>query len=376
MRRTYLYQAKIGQDTQDNAEKWLDLCRHLYNAALEQRVLYYKQGKKSLSAFSQNNQLPELKEALPEFKEVNSQVLQEVIGKLDKAYQGFFRRAMNGEKPGFPRFKGKNRFNSFTLRYTQGWKLEGRYLTISKVGRFKLSPIREIEGKIKTITVRHSPTGKWFVSFSCDNVSARPYPEATKEIGIDVGLKSFCVDSEGKQVKSPKYFRLSERLLRIKQRTLSRRKKGSIRRNKARIQVARLHEKVSNQRKDFLHKLSHEYIKDNKVVCVEDLNIGGMKQNKHLSKSIGDASWGMFFNFLSYKAEEAGRIVVKVAPNNTSQICSSCGEKVPKSLAVRIHNCPFCGLIEDRDLNASRNILVLGLGHSRHALTPALVGVA
>lgn len=374
MRRAYLYQAKINKATQANAEKWLELCRYLYNAALEQRILYYKQGKKSLSAYSQNYQLPELKGAFPEFKEVNSQVLQEVIGKLDKAYQHFFRRVRNDENPGFPRFKGKNRFNSFTLRYTQGWKLEGRYLIISKVGRFKLYPIMAIKGQIKTITVRRSPTSKWFVSFSCDNVSAREYPEATKEVGIDVGIKFFCVDSEGKQTTNPKYLRLSEKLLKRKQRTLSRRKKGSIRRNKARIQVAIAHEKVGNQRKDFLHKLAREYVKDNKVICIEDLNIGGMVRNKRFSKSIADAGWGIFFRLLSEKAEEAGRQLIKVAPHNTSQICSSCGEKVPKTLAVRTHHCPFCGLVEDRDFNASLNIK--RLGQSRQALTSAMAGVA
>ncbi|MGQ9632485.1 MAG: RNA-guided endonuclease InsQ/TnpB family protein [bacterium] len=195
------------------------------------------------------------------------------------------------------------------------------------------------------MTIRRTSAGKWFVAFSCDDVSVRELPPITAKVGIDVGIKSFCVDSTGKTIENPQYFRRSEKLLRRRQRSLSRKQKGSNRRNKARILVAKAQERIANQRKDFLHKVANHYIENFGTIHIEDLNIKGMVRNGHLSKSISDSSWSMFFDFLSYKAEEAGRTVVKVHPNGTSQICSGCCERVPKSLSVRIHRCPFCGLM-------------------------------
>ncbi len=360
MRKTYLYRAKINKQTEANCNKWLELCRNLYNQSLEQRINTYKEKKESISVYTQMAQLPELRKSSIEFKAVNSQVLQDVIQRLDKAYKAFFQRVKQGNgKAGFPRFKSKNRYDSFTLKQS-GWRLESRYLHIKNIGRFKLFLSKPIEGDIKTITIRRSPTDKWFVAFSCDDVPCREFPETTADIGIDVGIKSFCVDSDGNQVQNPKYFRQSEKLLRRRQRSLCRKKKGSNRRGKARLLVAKAHEKVSNQRKDFLHKTANAYIDKFQTIYIEDLNIKGMVKNRHLAKSISDCSWGMFFNFLSYKAEEAGRAIVKVPPHNTSQMCSGCGEKVPKDLSVRIHRCPFCNLILDRDLNASLNIIRVG----------------
>lgn len=374
MRKTYLYQARINKTTEANCNQWLEICRTLYNLALDQRICVYKQHGKSISAVQQMSELPDLKEAFLEFKLVGSQCLQDVIQRLDKAYKSFFQRIKEGKgKAGFPRFKGYSRYDSFTLKQA-GWTLEGRYLYVKNVGRFKLFLSRPIKGDIKTVTIRRSAAGNWFVAFSCDNVPAKEFPNTNAEVGIDVGLKAFCVDSDGNQVKPPQYFRQSEKLLRRRQRSLSRKKKGSIGRNKARILVAKAHEKVSNQRKDFVHKTANFYIAAYNTIYVEDLNIKGMVHNRHLAKSISDSGWGMFFNFLSYKAEEAGRTVVKVSPRNTSQICSCCGEKVLKSLSVSIHHCPFCNLVLDRDYNASLNIL--RLGQSRQALTSALAGVA
>ncbi|MBT9168594.1 MAG: hypothetical protein DDT22_00248 [candidate division WS2 bacterium] len=367
MRKTYLYKAKINKQIEANCNQWFETCRILYNLALEQRISIYKQHDKSISAFSQAAQLPELKEAYPEFKQVGSQVLQDVIERLDKAYKSFFQRIKKGNgKVGFPRFKSINRYNSFTLKQT-GWILEGRYLYIKNVGKFKLFLSKPVEGKIKTVTVRRNATGKWFVCFSCDNIPIKEFPETTTEIGIDVGIKSFCVDSDGNQIQNPKYFRQSEKLLRRKQRSLCRKVKSSDNRKDARLLVAKVHEKISNQRKDFLHKVANFYVEAYQNIHIEDLNIKDMVKNRHLSKSISDSSWGMFFNFLSYKAEGAGREVIKVPPHNTSQVCSQCGEKVPKSLSIRVHQCPFCNFSLDRDLNASINIL--RLGQSRQTLT-------
>lgn len=359
MKKTYLYKARINKQTEANCNNWLELCRNLYNQALGQRINAYKEKGEYVSAHRQKTQLPELRKSSNEFRSVGSQVLQDVIERLDKAYKAFFRR-LNGKdgKAGFPRFKPVNRYDSFTLKQS-GWKLKGRYLNIKHVGVFKLFLSRPIEGVIKTVTVRRRPSGKWFVAFSCDDVPAKEYPETSHEIGIDVGIKSFLVDSDGNSVENPKYFRESEKLLRRRQRTLCRRQKGSQRRKKARLLVAKAHEKASNQRKDFLHKIANSYISKYATVCIEKLSIKNMVRNRHLAKSIADSSWGMFFELLSYKAEEAGRAVFKVDPRNTSQNCSGCGEKVPKSLSVRIHKCPHCNLILDRDHNASLNILTL-----------------
>ncbi|MCR4293647.1 MAG: transposase [Candidatus Kuenenia sp.] len=366
MRKTFLYHAKINNQTETTCHKWLNICREVYNSALSQRINKFKETGKTISCYDQQKQLTSIKRDFPETKKVNSQTLQDVLERLDKGYKAFFRRVKSGEKPGFPRFKNRQGYNSFTLKQT-GYKLDGRYLHIKNVGRFKLFLSRPIEGDIKTITVRRTSTNKWFASFSCDNVPTQILTEIDKEVGIDVGIKSFCVDSEGEQTQNPKFFKQSEKLLRRRQRSLCRKKKGSIRRSKTRLLVAKAHEKVTNQRKDFLHKVANQYIGKFQTIYIEDLNIKGMIKNRHLSKSIADCSWKTFFQFLSYKAENAGRKVIKVNPNGTSQKCSACGERVPKNLSVRIHNCPFCGLKIDRDLNASINIR--RDGQSRQALT-------
>ncbi|WP_420266241.1 RNA-guided endonuclease InsQ/TnpB family protein [Candidatus Magnetominusculus dajiuhuensis] len=356
MRKTFIYKAKINKTTEANCLQWLELCRILYNIALSIRVFVYKQYRKTISMYDQLYQLPELKTEHPEFKAVGSQVLQEVLERLDKAYKSFFQRVKSGKgKAGFPRFKGFGRYDSFTLKQA-GWKLDGRYLYIRNIGRFKLFLSRPIEGEIKTITVRRKSTG-WFVAFSCDNVPVKQYPETSKEVGIDVGIKSFLVDSEGNAVANPKYYRHGQKILRRRSRSLSRKKKGSHRRQKARVLVVKAHEKVANQRKDFLHKVANLYISLYAVICVEDLKIKNMIRNRHLSKSISDSAWGMFFEMLVAKAVEAGRQIIKVDPKGTSQLCSNCGEKVPKSLSVRMHKCPHCHIVLDRDENAAINIL-------------------
>lgn len=355
MKKTFLYRATINKQTETNCLNWLYLCRTLYNNALEHRILLYKQNKKHVSCFDQIIQLPEVKKVFPEFKNVGSQVLQDVLERLDKAFKSFFNR----NNAGFPRFRAKDRYDSFTLKQT-GWKLEGRYLYIKNVGRFKLFLSRPIEGKIKTVTIRKFSTGKWFVSFSCDSVPEKQIQKTNAEVGIDVGIKSFCVDSEGNQIQNPKFLKESLKRLRVVQRSLSRKKRGSSNRQEAKRIVAKTHEKISNQRKDFLHKTANFYIENFDTIYIENLNIKGMVRNRHLSRSIADSSWGIFFNLLSYKAECAGKTLIKVAPHNTSQNCSGCGEKVPKSLSVRIHNCPFCGLVLDRDHNAALNILTVG----------------
>ena len=387
MRMTYKFKAIASETTTQNAERWIYLCQQLYNAALEQRIVAYKRCGVSLSAYSQSNELPELKAECPEFKQVGSQVLQDVVERVGKAFQGFFSRLKKtGVRAGFPRFRSRFRYDSFTLKQA-GWKLDGRHLKIKGVGTFKLFLSREIQGRIKTVTVRRDACGDWWVCFSCDEVPPKVYPEPQSEVvGIDVGLNAFCTDTESDQIANPKYYRQAQADLRRRQRKVARRKKGSNRRKKSVRELARAHRRVKNLRLDFLHKTANHYIQKFKTICVEKLNIRNMVKNKHLSKSISDAGWGAFVELLLCKAAEAGREVIQVDPKGTSasvvgvshtnedrtaQNCSSCGERVKKSLAVRIHHCPHCGLKLDRDENAARNIAAkaTGAGLALQALT-------
>jgi len=362
LRKTFKYRLQGNRTDFANAENWLYLCRQLYNAGLEQRIAIYRQNKGRISCYDQINQLPELKAYCPDFRNVDAQVLQDVLERLDKAYQGLFRRVRKGKVAGFPRFRGRDRYDSFTLKQ-HSWKLDGKCLSIRNIGRFKIRLSRPIEGDIRTITVRKESTGKWYVCFSCNNVPEKVLPESDRTIGLDVGIKSFLVDSDGSKVDNPAYYRKSEKLLRCRQRVLSRRKKGSNRRRKARLLVAKAHDKVRSQRKDFLHKVANRYIQGYGIISVEDLNISGMVRNRHLSKSITDAGWGIFIGFLEYKAAEAGRALIRIPRfEPSSKTCSECGA-INKELKLsdRQWLCQGCGVLHDRDHNAAKNINRVGL---------------
>lgn len=369
MKKTFKYRLLANPQVFHKADYWLDLCRRLYNTALEQRITIYRQNRGSISCLSQIKQLPELKASFPEYKEVGSQVLQEVIERLDKAYASFFRRVKNGDKPGFPRFKGRNRYDSFTLKQC-GWKLEGKYLTIRNIGRFKLRLSRPIEGDIKTVTICRAPTGKWHVCFSCDNVPAKLLPSTGRSVGIDVGCESFLTTSEGMKVENPRFFKKSQAILAMRQQRLSRRVKGSNRRRKARVLVTRAHEKVYNQRRDFHFKIANQLVKYYDTIFIEELE--SWNGWRSLNRSMRDVAWFGFFNILRGKAAEAGRLIVEVPARDTSQLCSRCGARVPKDLSVRIHSCPSCGLSIDRDINAAINILGSGRPFGTHAPNPRI----
>lgn len=365
MKKTYKYRVYANQEVLDKADTWLMLCRNLYNTALEQRITIYRQNKGRISCYDQIKQLPDLKIDFPEYMEVGSQVSQDVLERLDRAYQAFFRRVKNGDsKAGFPRFKGRNRYNSFTLKQSC-WKLDGKYLSIRNVGKFKLKLSRPIEGDIRTITIRREVTNKWYVLFSCNNVPERKLPKSDKVIGIDVGIKSFLVDSEGNKIDNPQYFKQSEKLLRRRQRKLCRRKKESNRRHKTQILVAKTYEKIKNQRNDFLHKVANQYITQYDTIFIEDLNIKGMVRNHHLSKSILDSSWSKFFELLNWKAEEAAREVIQIPRfEPSSKTCSSCHAiNQELKLSDRQWVCKSCGILHDRDYNAAKNIKRVGQAH-------------
>ena len=363
MRKSFKYSATINKVCAANCLNIIDKCRWLYNSALSQRIVVYNSTKKGLNFYDQCLELPVLKNEFPEFKAVPSQTLQDVLNRLNRSFMGFFNRLKTGtDRAGFPRFRSRDRYHSFVLKQA-GWKLEHSNLYVKNVGRFKLKLHRPIQGDIKTVTITQARTGKWFVVFSCDNVPEKIYPEPIHDsIGLDVNISNFLTDSEGVVVENLKYFRNGEKYLRLCQRRLSRRKKGSNSRRNARLLLVKAHEHVCNQRQDFLHKIANTYVSTYSNIYVENLKIKNMIKNKHLSKSIADVSWGKFFELVSYKAVEAGRTLLKVRPHNTSQLCSKCGIIVPKTLKERVHDCPNCGLVLTRDHNSAINILKRGLG--------------
>ena len=358
MKKTFKYRVKLNKDTATKTTEILNLCRIVYNLCIEQRRNAWKFHKQPISTYSQIKQLPEMKKAFPEFKQIPSQSLQDIVERVDKAFQSFFRRIKSGEKPGYPRFKGYDRYDSFTLKQA-GWRIEGKYLHIKKIGKFKIKLHRPIVGDIKTVTISKTSTGKWYVCFCCDNVPSTPLPKTGKSVGIDVGCESFLTTSTGEKIPNPRFLKKSEDILISRQQSLSRKLKGSHRRKKARILVAKTHEKLTNQRKDFHYKVANYLLRNNDVVCIEKLQ-GWSTDWRRLNKSMRDVAWFNFFNILQAKAAEAGRRIIEVPAKGTSQICSSCGKEVPKDLSVRVHNCPFCHLSIDRDYNSALNILRLG----------------
>lgn len=349
------YQVQLLADT-------LESCRALYNCALEQRKLAYRQFGVSLNYYSQADELKEIKEYFPEYKQVHSQVLQDVLKRVDKAFQNFFHRLKSGKKPGYPRYKGYGWYDSFTYPQS-GFSLSdnskgNQRLKLSKIGNIKVKLHRKIQGTIKTCTIKRE-VDKWYVCFSCE-VEPKYLPKTNKAVGIDVGLEKFATLSDGTIIENPRYLRKSEAKLKREQRKLSRNKKGSNSRKKQKIKLAKIHRKIKNQRNDFLHKESNKLVNNYDTIVFEDLRIKNMVKNHKLAKSISDASWSKFIEYTTYKAESAGKQVILVNPRNTSQICSGCGVIVKKSLSVRVHKCPYCGLVLDRDINAAINILRAG----------------
>jgi putative transposase len=370
MLKSYHYRIYPTKSQISTLNRHLEICRHVYNDTLAYRKQSWETSKTNISLFDTNKLLPQWKKEHPEYKGVFSQVLQNCQVRVDLAYKSFFRRVKNGENPGYPRFKGYGRYDSIT--YPQlGFKIspENEDVHLSKIGTIKTTFHRESEGTPKTLTVRKTPTGKWYVSIVCEYTPRANLPECDKIVGIDVGISSFATLSDGTHISNPKFYEIEEKSLAKSQRKLSKLEKGTHARLYQRKVVARIHERIRDNRNDFAHKLSRKFVNEYGVICIEDLDINNMisKENTNsttsLSKRISDVSWNTFMNYLVYKAEEAGRHVIKVDPRNTSQMCSRCG-KLPqkvKSLSDRIHLCTYCGYKEDRDVNAAINIMRLGL---------------
>jgi putative transposase len=378
MRKAYKFRLYPTKKQEQKLFWTLTRCRELYNAALAERKEAYRMAGKSISYYEQKRDLVEIKTMLrPEYQDIHSQVAQDVLLRLKRAFDAFFRRVQNGEDPGYPRFQGRNRYNSFT--YPQG----GYSLTydnrvcLSKIGSLKITLHRKMEGTIKTCTIKYE-AGQWYAVFSCEIKQSEPLPPLESEVGIDLGVTHFAALSDGTFIESPRHYRKSQKKLERLQQVLARKKLGSHRREKARKAVAKAHRKIANQRRDFHHKQARQLVKQHQTIVFEKLEITNIskcakpKQDENgtylpngtaaksgLNKSILDAGWGQFQQIVSHKAACAGRTVLKVNPHYTSQVCSQCGTVRKKDLSERWHSCE-CGCELDRDTNAAINILRVG----------------
>jgi putative transposase len=357
VRKTFKYKLKPTPEQEQALEFVLRRDWELYNAALQERRDAWQKCGVSVTVASQSAQLPAVKEVRPDYHDIHSQVLQDVLTRLDRAFQAFFRRVKAGETPGHPRFQGASRYNSFTYKqFGNGATLDNGFLVLSKIGRIALRWSRPLEGTPKTVTISREADGD-YVCFSCADIPVEPLPPTGQETGIDVGLASFATLSNGEHIFNPRWYRKAERRLKTAQRCVSRRKKGSHRRRKAVTLLAKAHLKVKRQRQDFHHKEALKLVQQHDTIDLEDLQVANLVRNHRLAKSISDASWAQFRAILEAKAGYAGRRVVAVPPAYTSQDWSGCGRRVLKSLSVRTHICPNpdCGLVLDRDENAAKN---------------------
>jgi putative transposase len=388
------YQEKLRPTpTQERAlEHVLWCCRTLYNTALEQRITAWQRCHVSITRYQQEAELKDIRQAFREYAAIHSHVLQDVLARLDRTYQAFFRRLAAGEQPGFPRFQGRDRYHSFTYKeYGNGARLDNGSLVLSKIGRVAVRWSRPVQGSIKTVTVSREADG-WYVCFSCAEVPTVPLALTGRETGIDVGVEVFLITADGQPVENPRHYRTAERELKKAQQRVSRRKKGSKRRRKAVKVLAKRHQHVRRQRRDFHHKTALALVRAYDTIYIEAIQpsnlsrrpspkpdengTGGYVHNgasrkAGLNKSIQDAGWRQFLSILAFKAACAGKRAEAVSPAYTSQDCSGCGKRMRLSLSVRTHVCTNCGLILDRDLNAARNILWRG---QRLRGVPALAG--
>ena len=363
--RIYRYRVYPTRRQRLALEAQLGFACDLYNAALEQRRYAFRAGHR-VGYVSQCRELTALRAAGDGPSQMSCSAMRSPLRRLERAYRAFFRRVKAGEKPGYPRFRSRRRYDSLT--WDSAWSIRERRLALAGIGHLKVNWHRELpsSAKVCTVTVRRV-VGRWYACFALAlQVSAVPPRTVMRHVGVDLGVHTFAALSTGELIPGPRAYRAALRKLRVAQRRVSRRVKGSRRRQKAGLLLARLHELIRNLRRNHAHQLSRRLVSEFGLIAVEDLHIRGLTRG-FLAKDVNDQGWAEFLRLLGYKAEDAGIQVVAVPPDGTSQVCSGCGASVPKALSERVHSCPTCGLVLDRDINAARNILRLGM--SRQALT-------
>jgi len=367
------YKFRIYPSRQQEAMLYLTLetCRHLWNDALADRKNVWEHEGISRT-YEQQAELLRIEKENGRYAGIHSQVLQDVLRRLKKAFDNFFRRVQEGAKEkGYPRFKSQYK----SITYPQsGFKLEGSRLILSKIGSIRIFKHREIEGRIKTCTIKKDGTGAWYAIFVAET-KTHDKVEPQIAIGVDLGISHAVVTSDDQYFDYPRYYVQAEKQNRSAEKSLHRKVKGSQNHKKAQHKLSVIGQRVTNLRDEFLHQVSRKLVDSADIIVFEALNIQGLLKNPHLAKHIQDVSWGKLIRFTQNKAERAGKGVVLVDPRNTSQRCSGCGNLVPKDLSDRVHDCPVCGLKLDRDHNAALNILTLGLrGIACRVLTTTLSG--
>jgi putative transposase len=362
MIRTYKRKLILTKRQSNRIASWIGACRVLYNLGMEIKISAYKSTGKSVNSYSLINQLPELKKEYDWIKDVPAQTLQSSLERLENSYENFFRNFKKGG--GYPKFATKRKYKSIifkqnTQNRVAAIRVKNNKIRLPKIGFLKMFKDSEIKGDIKTVTIKIEPTG-FFICIQCDNVPTK-FDSENQTIGLDMGLSHFCVDSNGFFIENPKHFAKHERRLRIENRSLARKKKGSNSWNKQAKKLALLHHKIGNIRKDFLHKESTKIAKSNSMVYIENLNIKGMAKNGKLAKHILDAGWGIFGQMLSYKTK-----VEKVNAAYTSQQCNNCGHIAKENRKNQSKfECVICGHKVNADINASENIKSKGITLSR-----------